>query len=288
VNGFELPLHVETHGPDPAADIEVVVLIHGYGGSAYSWRYWVPHLARRAHVVLVDLKGFGSAPKPDDGQYSPEDQAELVYRMIVQRDLKRVTLMGHSLGGGVALLTALRLLDEKKDRLARMVLVAAAAYPQRLPPFVTLARYRRTCLAAFRLLGPTRVIRWVLRSIVFDADSITESQVQAYAEPLYEADARRALIDVALRIVPESIDDIIPRFREIKVPVLLLWGAHDRVVPVSVGERLKADLTDSRLHIFGSCGHLPPEELPQDTWELTEAFMWGLDDESSREDQTVA
>ena len=81
----ELPLHVETLGPNPAPDVDTVLMIHGYGASSFSWRYWAPRLAERAHVVLVDLKGSGAAPKPDDGRYRPEDQAELLHRLVLHR-----------------------------------------------------------------------------------------------------------------------------------------------------------------------------------------------------------
>ena len=58
---LELPIHVETLGPEPSAEGETFVLLHGYGGSAFTWRYWAHRLGSRGHVVLVDLKGFGSA-----------------------------------------------------------------------------------------------------------------------------------------------------------------------------------------------------------------------------------
>ena len=125
---FELPLYVETAGMPAGPDVDTFVLLHGYGASSFTWRYLAPELAKRGHVLLVDMKGFGEAPKPDDGQYGPQDLAELIHRLLVQRRLSRVTLVGHSLGGGVSLLTALRLLDEGEDRLHRMVLVSGAAY----------------------------------------------------------------------------------------------------------------------------------------------------------------
>ena len=108
------------------------MLLHGYGGSAFSWRYWVPVLAESHEVWTVDLKGHGSAPAPADDRYTPHDHAELVYRLIVQKDLRGVTLFGHSRGGGIALIVALRLLGE--GRLKRLVLIAGAAYSQRCPP----------------------------------------------------------------------------------------------------------------------------------------------------------
>lgn len=269
---FNLPLHVEAHGREPG-DGDTFVLLHGYGASSFSWRTWSPALERRGHVVNIDLKGFGSAPKPDDGRYAPTDQAELVHRLIRQRDLRDITLIGHSLGGGVALLTALHLLDDGDDRLRRLVIVSGAAYLQRMPPFVGLARHARTSSALLRILGARRVIRWVLRTIVHDKEGVTRSQVEGYADPLRGADARRALITAALQIVPPDLDRYTARYREIDVPTLVLWGKNDRVVPPEIGRRLAADLPRARLVELEACGHIPAEELPRESLEALEAFL---------------
>ena len=95
----DLPLHVATAGQTPGAAVETFLLIHGYGASGFTWRNWTPELARRGHVAVVDLKGFGAAPKPPDERYSPRDQADLVVRLIKERGYSNVTLVGHSLGG---------------------------------------------------------------------------------------------------------------------------------------------------------------------------------------------
>ena len=270
---FDLPLHVEILGPDPDPGVDSIVLLHGYGGSSFSWRYWAPFLAKRAHVVLVDMKGFGSAPKPDDGQYGPRHQAELIYRLILQADLQRVTLIGHSLGGGVALDTALRLLDSEPGRLKRLILVASAAYKQRMPLFVALAKYRRLASTALRILGTQFVIRHVLKSIVFDPSEVSDDQVLGYAKPLSSPEAHRALIDTALAIVPPDLEKLTARFEELDVPTLVLWGRQDRVVPLWVGERLADKLPDAKLQVLENCGHMPAEELPKESWEALQAFL---------------
>ncbi len=270
---FDLPLHVEILGPDPDTGVDSIVLLHGYGGSSFSWRYWAPFLAKRAHVVLVDMKGFGSAPKPDDGQYGPRHQAELIYRLILQADLQRVTLIGHSLGGGVALDTALRLLDSEPGRLKRLILVASAAYKQRMPLFVALAKYRRLASTALRILGTQFVIRHVLKSIVFDPSEVSDDQVLGYAKPLSSPEAHRALIDTALAIIPPDLEKLTARFEELDVPTLVLWGRQDRVVPLWVGERLADKLPDAKLQVLENCGHMPAEELPKESWEALQTFL---------------
>ncbi|MCG6955182.1 MAG: alpha/beta hydrolase [Gemmatimonadetes bacterium] len=268
-----LPLHVETLGRDPGDGVDTFVLLHGYGGSSFTWRHWLGALSARGHVVLVDLKGFGAAPRPDDGRYSPSDQADLVGRLIAERDLKRLTLVGHSLGGGIALLVALRLMAAGDGRLHRLVLVAGAAYSQRLPPFVSLARHPKLSGLLWLLFGSRRIARRVLQSIVYDPSRVTAQQVEGYARPLSRPGARRALIAAALQVVPDDLEQIVHRYPTLRVPALLLWGRGDPVVPLAVGQRLANDLPDATLVVLDACGHLPPEELPNESLAALEEFL---------------
>jgi pimeloyl-ACP methyl ester carboxylesterase len=272
-DGGGLPLHVESTGKAPGPGVETFLLIHGYGASTFTWRHWAPRLASRGHVLLVDMKGFGRAPKPDDGRYSPEHQAELVVRLIEERGLGRLTLVGHSLGGGVALLVALGLSERLPARLERLVVVSGAAYEQRLPPFVRLADHPRASSFLFRLLGPRLVVRAVLQSIVYDRSRVEDEQVRGYAASLGTGDALRALLASARQIRPERLDQLTASYPRLEIPTLLLWGRHDRVVPPWVGQRLERELPNARLHVLEACGHLPAEELPDESWAVLQAFL---------------
>ena len=264
---YSLPLHADRYGEGDRS----IVLLHGFGASSFEWRYWIAPLAEDHEVWAVDLKGHGSAPAPPDEQYSQHDHAELVYRLIVQKDLRRLTLIGHSMGGGVALLVALRLLGE--GRLESLVLVASAAYPQRLPPFVRLAGKGRLTQWLLAIIPKGLLIGRVIRPIVHDPEKVSATQVEAYAEPLRSAAHRLAIIRTALKIVPADLAEITPRYAEIDVPTLLLWGRHDPVVPLSVGEKLFAALPNAQLVILEKCGHLPPEELPQESLRVVLKFL---------------
>src|SRR5262249_21644474 len=84
-----------------------VLLIHGFGTNSFTWRHVAPDLARDHKVIAVDLKGFGRSDKPFDERYAASDQAELLTQLILDRDLHNLTIVGHSHGGGIALLLAL-------------------------------------------------------------------------------------------------------------------------------------------------------------------------------------
>jgi len=256
----ELPLHVERLGSgDP------LVFLHGWGANRSTWRPWADELARRHELFLVDLKGFGDAPKPADDAYAPSDFARLVHLLIERERLTDVTLIGHSLGGGVALLVALRLLDEGGGRLARLVSVAGVAYEQRLPPWVDRLRRSGSLAPLLRLVPKGWLVRSVLASIVHDPSVVSAEQVEAYARPLRSPGAAHAVLASARLIVPGDLDRIARRYADIDVPALLLWGRDDRVVPLSVAERLARALPRARLVVLDACGHVPPQERPRES-----------------------
>lgn len=123
-----LSLHHERYGSGPP-----ILFIHGLGASSYTWRHLATPLAASASVILVDLKGFGDSPKPKDNDYSLYDHARLVYQFIAKNDLRDLTLVGNSYGGGVALVTSLYLERHAPGRLRRLILIGSIGYPQALP-----------------------------------------------------------------------------------------------------------------------------------------------------------
>lgn len=269
---LSLPLRVETAGEsgDP------VVCLHGFGACNFTWRYWAPRLARRHRVYLVEPKRFPPGDEPTPEYHTPGGQAELVYSLIVEEDLHGVTLVGHSLGGGIALLTALALLDRGEDRLRALVLVCGAAYPQQIPPFISLARIPVLGELVLAVLPARWLVRLILRFICYDRDVVTEDQVEAYSQVLRSRGGRYGLVRLARRIIPDDIDSVTQRFSRIDTPTLLLWGAHDPVVPLEIGRRLKGDLPRAELVVLERCGHMPPEERPRASVAALERFLDGI------------
>ncbi len=224
-------------------------------------------------MVLVDMKGFGDAPKPRDGRYSPLDQAGLLHRLILQQNLTDLTLVGHSLGGGVILLTALRLLHDEPHRVKRLVVVDGTAFPQPLSPWIR--RLARPWLGPLllRLLPPRLVIRKALELAYARPDRVSRSQVEAYAQPLLTPEGRYALAQSARQLMPPEVGEAAARLGEITLPTLLLWGERDRVVPPAMGERLAGVLPRSTLVVLPGCGHLPQEEQPQESLAVLRRFL---------------
>ncbi|MGV1013695.1 MAG: alpha/beta fold hydrolase [Methyloceanibacter sp.] len=250
-----------------------VLLIHGFGTSTYTWRHITPELARNHRVIAVDLKGFGQSDKPFDERYSLFDQAELVAQLIEDRDLRDLTVVGHSLGGGVALLLALEANQRLGGRITKLVLLDTIAYPQNIPVFFRMLNTPLVSQLGVRMVPPTAQVRVALQIAYFDNSKIDDSEVEIYAEPLKTAAGKHAIIHSARQIVPEDIDELSKRYNTIELPTLILWCDHDRIVPLEVGLKLRRTLPNSTLRLVQDCGHMPQEEQPEATLSLLKGFI---------------
>ena len=250
------PLYVESHGTG-----RPILLVHGFGATAYTWRHLVPLLARRHEAITVDLKGSGRAQKPPDSLYGVRDQAGHITDLILSRDLTDVTLVGHSFGGGVVLAAVVgRALPP--GRLQSLVLIDSMAYRQAFPWFISLLRTPILGPLALGLLPKEPQVRLVLKTGYHDPAKIADDAVKAYAAPLRLAEARRALIETARAMPPEDADALAALYPAITLPTLMLWGRHDAIVPLPVGERLHRAIATSQLVVVDDAGHLPHEEAP--------------------------
>jgi pimeloyl-ACP methyl ester carboxylesterase len=278
-----LPIDVQRVGTgDP------LVLLHGFGASRFTWRSWIPRFAQSRCLYLVDLRGHGVAQRGLELAYGPADMAGDVVELIERLDLRNITLVGHSMGGGVALMVALRLLDAGEGRrLIRLISVSGTAYRQPLPPVVTRLRNPSFILRLLLRLMPARpIVRKVLESIVYDPGIVTDEMVDGYTAPLRSWAGKRAAAAGAAQLIPDDADTLSARYPEIGVPALLLWGRHDPVVPLSIGERLAGALPRARLVVLDRCGHAPTEEMPEETLRVVEAFLVEDERDSSRTQNT--
>ena len=252
-----------------------VLLIHGFGASTYTWRHIGPELARNHRVIAVDLKGFGQSDKPFDEHYSVFDQADLLAQLIVDLNLRDLTVVGHSFGGGVALVLALDDDQRIKGRITKLVLLDTIAYPQDIPVFFRMLDMPLFSHLGVRIVPPALQTRIALRIAYLDNSKIDDEEVETYAAPLRTAAGKHAIIHSARQIMPEGLAEISERYKSIELPTLIAWCDHDRIVPLDVGLKLRRTLPNASLRIVEGCGHMPQEEQPEATLGLIQGFLGG-------------
>lgn len=263
-------LHVEEIGNGPP-----LLLIHGLGGSAYSFRYVIGSLARDRRVITIDLKGFGASDKPFDLTYSASDQARLVLAFIAQRGYRKIDVAGHSFGGTVALIAAAMEQRSTSNRIGKLVLLSAPAYPQHMRrglEFLTLPVLPYIALA---VVPPILTARSALETWYPSTPRSGEADAISYAEPLYDAAGRHALIATTRAIATFKASGKMPDYSGVQKPTLLIWCRQDPTVPLETGERLARELPRAKLAILEQCEHGPAEEQPGATVQLLRRFLAG-------------
>jgi pimeloyl-ACP methyl ester carboxylesterase len=260
-------LHKEIYGAgDP------IVCLHGLGGNVFTWRHFIKPFSETNQLVIIDFRGFGASPKPDDTNYSIQQHADDIYGMILRDNLQKLTLIGNSFGGGVALLVALRLCEEDPGRLSKLVLIDSGGHEEFLPAYLKFARSFLGGLMIY--LPPGKAATWfVLRASYFDPKKITKEQINAYAAPIASPGGRHAFLQTAKQCIPANINEIIPHLKDITVPTLILWGRQDKVIPLTVGELLHQAIPNSTLEVLDQCGHIPQEEKPEETIASISKFL---------------
>jgi len=254
----------------PGTD-EVIVLLHGFGSSTYSWEGVGPLLQRQGfHVYALDMKGFGWSDKPAGEDYGPLALTASVNDWMEALNLKEVVLVGNSLGGAVTVLTSLL----HPDKVSSMVLVDAGGYPMKLPLIVKVARLPLAGYWVDLFLGRW-IIKWNLREVFYHDDMVTESRIASYYDRLRSKRALRVQAAVAKAIDFRKFEGHMERARQLEVPTLLIWGEQDKWIPVEIGGRFNEDLRNSRLVIIPECGHVPQEEYPETTASLIAGFVRG-------------
>lgn len=264
-----LPLHWEVHGREGPP----LLLIHGLGTNGSTWTQWITRLSRNHRVFVVEMKGFGASPKPRDDRYAPPDQASLLHHLIVREDLRTLTLIGHSLGGAVALLVAKRLLKDDPPRLKRIVLVAGAAADQEVSVFLRLAGRPLLGKALLSTVPIRFLVREAMKRAYHDPNLVKGSLVESYAESLRSRGGRHAFSASARHLTAPDAREALAGIEDLPIPTLLLWGELDRIVPLQCGRHLQAVLPNATLDVLPGCGHMPQEERPQESLDRVLRFL---------------
>lgn len=249
------------------------ILLHGFAASEFSWREVMTPLAQMGAVIAYDRPAFGLTSRPMPGEwsgpnpYSADAQADLLIALMDALNIRQAILVGNSAGGTVATLTTLRY----PERVRALVLVDPAIYVGGgAPPAV------RWLLATpqMRRIGPLLVRsiqtwgRDFGRSAWHDPDKITPEIWQGYTRPLQVENWDRALWEFTLASRPLGLDQQLGR---LTLPVLVITGDDDRIVPTKQSIRLAQELPNAKLVVIPNCGHLPHEECPK-------AFMQAVTD----------
>lgn len=277
-----LVLHRERVAYQDVGDGDTLLLIHGIAGSSATWRAVTPQLSKRYRVVAPDLPGHGKSAKPR-GDYSLGAFAVWLRDLLDELGITRVTVVGHSLGGGVAMQFAYqhpgycqRLilinsggLGPDVARTLRILSAPGAEFvlPLIAPkPVLNLGNKLRSWFASAGIQSPRGGELWNAYASLSDRQT-----QQAFLRTL------RAVVDYRGQAVSalNRLDELPP-----DLPTMAIWGDQDRIIPVEHGYAVYAARPGIRLEVLPGVGHFPQVECPTEVVDLIEDFISTTDHRS--------
>ncbi len=255
-----------------------VIALHGLGGTKMSMLPLVPALAPSHRLVVPDLPGHGESDKPVATDYTPRMYARVVRKLMDALGVEHAIVIGNSLGGRVALELAVR----SPDRVRALGLLSPAVPGFRVRYVLGFTRILPTEVGALPFPLRERWMKAAVRRLLGDPSAMPESGYEVAADEfirIYRTpQARMAFFDSLRHILTEAPKPFWARMRHIRVPVQIVWGTADRLVPVRLAPKLAEELPDARLLILPRVGHVPQFEATDRTAEALTTFIASLPD----------
>lgn len=261
-----------------------VVLIHGFGGSTFTWRNTLPTLADAGfYAVALDLPPFGLSDKNPDLDYSRSGMADLVAGLMDTLDIPAATIVGHSMGGAVTAQFAVR----HPEKVSRLVFVDGGIFEAPSEDTDDSQATNSNPLGVLNSIDPkspaaplllrTFITRDfyidTLKSAYYDPAVVTEEVADGYAQLLLIENAPVGFLAYVQATEPAPITLSELAAATVTVPTLLMWGKEDTWVSPVMADRMQAALTQVERVDFPLVGHLPMEEATDAFNEALIAFL---------------
>ncbi len=268
LHGQRVNFTIGGHGPP-------VVLIHGVAGRATQWDQVVELLADTHTLIAPDLLGHGESAKPR-GDYSLGAHASGIRDLLVGLNIERASVVGHSLGGGIAMQFAYQF----PERCERLVLVSSGGLGDEVHPLLRAATLPGSeillpLLAHPRVLEIASILPRALGRIGLRTRPDLTEMARGY-QSLSNAEARNAFIHTLRSVIDptgQRINATDRLYLASKMPTLIVWGRRDRIIPVQHAQPTHEGMPGSRLELFQEAGHFPQLDDPRRFARVLEDFF---------------
>lgn len=253
------------------------ILLHGFGASLFSWHAVMQPFSEYGRVIAYDRPAFGLTERPMPGEwtggspYSMDANVELLLGLMDALNVEQAVLVGNSAGGSVSVAFALKY----PERVQALILVdpALGDYGGRLPawvmPLMASPQLRRVGPLLVRSIADSG--NDTIRLAWHDPSLITPETFAGYRKPLLTYNWDRALYEFT--IASRSLD---LKLAELKMPVIVIAGDDDRIIPTENSVQASKDIPGSQLVLIPACGHVPHEECPAAFMEAVTGFLENL------------
>ena len=283
-----LELHGERVAYRDTGHGHALLLIHGMAGSSATWGAIIPQLSQKFRVIAPDLLGHGMSAKPR-GDYSLGAFAVFLRDLLDELGVQRATVIGQSLGGGIAMQFA----HQHRDYCERLALIGSGGLGPDLSPLLRVLSAPGAELV-LPVVAPQPVLNlgnklggWLTSAGV---QSPRAGQMWHAYSSLSDAQTRRAFLRT-LRSVVDYRGQAVSALNKLHVaaglPTVLIWGDHDRIIPVAHAYAAHDALEGSRLEVLEGIGHFPHVEAPSAVAEILEDFIASTTPQETARDHRV-
>lgn len=266
--GVELSTFAFGHGPP-------VLLLHGLAATKLSYLPLLPALAERYRVIVPDLPGHGESSKPRV-RYTPAFFAHVIKALMDEMGIDDASVIGNSMGGRVAL----EVVAAYRDRINSLILLDPAAAGLPFPLYARLLGLLPTSVGAVPVPWRKRLVVAAIRQMFANPDRLPRAGYLAAADEFIriyrKGRARVALLSAMRGLIADDPEAFWQRASRIEAPTLIVWGRHDRLVPLGLGYRLANVIPDAEMVVLPDVGHVPQFEQPEETRRLVLGFLDGV------------
>ncbi len=252
-----------------------LILVHGFAASVHAWRPWIDRLKDNYRLIAIDLPGHGLTQAPKGYRATMEGNAALIGKLADHAGAARFVLAGNSMGGAVAASFAMA----NPERLDGLVLVDAAGWPgegrksSEGPPLVFQLINNPVGRAILKWFDPRMFATGGLKSAYLDESLVTKDLVDRYAELALAPGHRDILLTQNAR---PARSVTAADYAKIDVPTLVMSGEQDKLIPMADSRAIAAAIPGARLVTYPEGGHVPMEQLPDQSAKDLQEFLTAL------------
>lgn len=263
--GIELHYRDEGLSTEENPDAPVLFLLHGIMASLHTWDGWVDRLKEDFRIIRVDIPGFGLTGPYSDGIYNLNRAVDMVDQLSDELKIDSFFIAGNSMGGYISWNFAL----QHPDKVDRLILLDSAGYAFEMPMLLSLLR-TPVLKESMAFLTPKFIVSQTLSEVYGDETKVKEETIERYHQLMLREGNREAVVSVLA-----SLGDIDNKgIKQLQVPTLILWGEEDAWIPLAHAQKFADEIEGSKLITYPGIGHVPMEEIPQQTAQDAKDFLF--------------